>query len=142
MVRERTGSSRRQFLVVGLGLGGGVMLGWLRPWRALVQIDAPSLAVRLSGLLAHEQSARAVGLAYLRAAPPNPTVDGLVDLLADGLPGRRRTLRSASDGELRRLLALRSQQDFAEERVIALDGWIASVTEARLCGIAALVSSR
>lgn len=142
MVKERTRSSRRQFLAVGLGLGGSVLLGWLRPWRAIVQIDAPSLAVRLSGLLPHQQSARAVGLEYLRAARADPTLDGLVDLLANDMPGRQHTLRGASDGELRKLLALRSQQDFAEERTVALDGWIASLTEARLCAIAALVSSR
>ncbi len=140
---ERPGSSRRQFLAVGLGLGGSVLLGWLRPWRALVQIDAPSLAVRLGRLLPHQQSARAVGLEYLRAAArANPTADDLVDLLANDVAGGHHTLRSASDGELRKQLALRSQQDFAEERTVALDGWVAALTEARLCAIAALVWSR
>ena len=139
---ERARSNRRQFLIVALRAGGGALLGWLAPWRALVEIDAPAPARRLSGLLVHQQSARDVGRAYLRAAgPAAPTVDGLVELVARELPGRGRTLRRASDDELRRLLVLRCQRDFADERTVVLDGWVASVTEARLCGIAALLTS-
>ena len=61
-------------------------------------------------------ASRAIGAAYLRAHPR--------DTLADAHTAARLP---------RPHLAARVREDFAAGRVVMLDGWMLSVTEARLC---------
>jgi hypothetical protein len=125
---------RRQFLVGAAGLGA--LLGvrsagiWVSGSRRL---DGP----RLAGLLHHPESARVVGAEYLRVAEGRNTAGGLTAELIAELPAPRNTLRGASDDELRHILAVGARNDFAAGRTIELDGWVMSLTEARLCAIAA-----
>jgi hypothetical protein len=67
---------------------------------------------------ADSAAARAIGAAYLRAYPH--------DALADA----RAAARLA-----RTEIAARVRDDFAAGRVVMLDGWMLSVTEARLCAL-------
>lgn len=132
--------SRREFVLAAAGLGGGLVFVSLRPWRTLVQVEAPGTpALRLSRLIEHRRSARAVGLEYLRDAPSGTTAAALAHLVGAGVPGGLAGRHAATDHKLRELLAARIRQDFDQERVVAVDGWVASLTEARLCAIVALV---
>jgi hypothetical protein len=138
-VTERRLRSRREFLVVGVAVGAPAALLPLRPWRALVQIEgSASPGARLSGLLEHRDSARVIGREYLRRIGGRPTTRALVDSITSGLPRRGRSLGAATDDELRGMLAVQIRRDFGEERTIALQGWIVSLTEARLCALAAV----
>jgi hypothetical protein len=142
MVSEGRGANRRQFLVAGAGAGSAAVFASLKPWRAVIEIEGQSVPERLGALLGHAQSARSVGVRYLDGLTEPRGLGHLVALVAADVPGGEPTLRNAGDRKLRELLAHRCRQDFAEERTVTLDGWIASVTEARLCAIAALVSPR
>jgi hypothetical protein len=51
-------------------------------------------------------------------------------------PGDPAKIESA---ELSAAVARGVQADFSESRVMHLDGWVLSATEARLCGLAALI---
>jgi hypothetical protein len=138
-VKEPRLTSRRRFFLVGLGVGIPAAVWPLRPWGALVQIEgSASPHARLSGLLEHPASARVIGREYLRQARGRPTPRALVESIVTDLPDGARTLRSASDRELRRLLTLRTRRDFEEDRTVALQGWIVSLTEARLFALATL----
>jgi len=70
-------------------------------------------------LLANSTAAHAIGAAYLRAYPN--------DTLAS-VPATARLPRT--------LVATRVSEDFASGRVVMLEGWMLSVTEARLCALA------
>ena len=63
--------------------------------------------------LASFPPARTLGAAYLRAYPDDP----LTTILADDV-------------------AARVRDDFADGRVVVLNGWMLSITEARLCALA------
>ena len=130
------GLTRRQFILLSAACGASLVARASIP-RWLVPAGRTQ-AERLVRLLRHRSSARLVGAAYLRHEPSEARVGSLVDLIAAGLQGGAGALRS-SDDVLRGLLARRIEQDFAEERTICLGGWIVSRTEARLCGLAALV---
>ena len=133
---ERHGLSRRQFLVLSAACGASLVARSSIPsWLPIPDRSSP--VERLTGLLRHRSSARVIGAAYLRHEPSEAQVTSLVDLIAGGFPGGVGALRSADDA-LRGLLARRVEQDFAEERIVCLDGWIVSRTEGRLCGLAAL----
>jgi hypothetical protein len=70
-------------------------------------------------LAVNSAAARAIGAAYLRAHPN----DSLTDARAIATQPRAH-------------IAARVREDFAAGRVVLLDGWMLSVTEARLCALA------
>ncbi len=139
-MRKPPGMNRREFLALSLGGACAVFLqfGRLRMAHAgLPQQDL--LRARLSGLLRHTDSARIVGREYLHRYPQEATVSVLLDLIAADGAGGQAALSKGPDDELRALLDHKMRQDFADEKVVQLQGWVLSVTEARLCALTALV---
>ena len=108
-------------------------------WSALAERMGPTLGQHLIAVLNDRESARVVGLAYLHSVPQEADVQVLVELIALGFTGGSELLRNATGEKLRQLLDLRIRQDFAEERMVTLHGWLLSLTEARLCALATLV---
>jgi len=85
----------------------------------------------LGSLFSKLSSARAIGAAYLRLYP----ADGLdAAALAASLP------TAATAAELRSVIAARIHDDFANARIVTIDGWMLAVTEARLCVLAYLAA--
>jgi hypothetical protein len=126
--------TRRRFLLLGAVTGAG--LGLLRlPFRPDLTEPAEQ---RLARLFAHLDSAQTVGQEYLSAVPAEAGARTLVELVTRGMPNRSGMLRAATEDELRAFFALRVSEDFARQRTVDLSGWILSLTEARLCALAAL----
>ena len=111
---------------------GGLALGSARPLPP---------ARRLASVMTHRESAATVGREVLRLRPAEANVDVLLAALAASVPDLARLLAQSSDDELRAALDAASRRDFAEasDGLIRVQGWVASVTEARVCAIAALV---
>jgi hypothetical protein len=140
MIPRRTPSiSRRAFVRGALGLavagaaasvGGGVV----GPGRPV----AP--ARRLASIVSHRESAAVVGREFLRLRPGEADVGVLLAALGASVPDLARLLVEASDNDLRAALDAASRRDFAEagNGLIRVRGWIASLTEARICAIVAL----
>jgi len=94
----------------------------------------PSLA-ELPAALADPLALRArrIGRAWLAAHPEEADRDALARLLGD-LPGRARAAESVlRDAGVRAWLRERQRDDFVEDRIVELDGWWLSQTEARFC---------
>jgi hypothetical protein len=127
---------RRTFLLGAAGLG--LSLAWrsLGSWPFFR--TSPSRGERLAGLLNHEESARIVGREYLRLVPAEASQGVLTSRVVERLPGGFRTMDAVSDDRLHELLLRSTLEDFEEERIVELRGWVLSRTEARLCGLAAL----
>ncbi len=131
--------SRRRLLALTLGAGlwplARPAFTWAMPaWRG----RQSNLSVRLAALLRHRESARAVGLEYLRQYPREADGRVLCALLSSVVVAGCAHLSSVSDDTLRETLALRVHQDFETEDVVNLRGWILSRTEARLCALTVL----
>ena len=125
-------TSRRQFLTFTLTAGGALLAqaslpGWLTLDRAP--------GARLARLLEHQESAQVVGAEYLKKYPQEADARLLQDRIAAGLAGGYAALAQASDSAIRQLIADRVRQDFETEQIVKLQGWILSVTEARLCAL-------
>lgn len=131
-------TTRRRFVVVTTGVGAAALLS-PRALRTLWPNFTEPLEQRLSGLFGDAESARMVGMEYLRAAREETSVETLVRFLSAGVEGGRRTLEATSDDQLRVLLAQRTRHDFASGETVELQGWILSRTEARVSAIAALI---
>lgn len=79
-----------------------------------------------------------MGRRYLQLFPHEADVQLLVRLICRSQ--RRFTRLSGVDAPtLRELLARQQRQDFQHRRIVTIDGWMLSETEARLCAISALV---
>lgn len=99
---------------------------------------AEPLALSLAHFFPHDQSAKIVGLEYLRGAPHEASASVLVDLICSSDPERRGQLAQADARKRRELLRAQQRQDFEQGRIVRVQGWILSETEARLCALAAL----
>ena len=78
--------------------------------------------------VASGSSARLVGFAWL-----------WVSKCCSSRKDRRAELAKAERGKLRELLLAQQRQDFEHGRIVKVQGWILSETEARLCTLAALI---
>jgi hypothetical protein len=127
---------RRTFLLAAAASGLSVAWRSAGYWP-LAQTPA-SGSERLARLLAHEESARAVGREYLQAASAERSQEILTARVAARLPGGLRTAATASDRRLRELLLGAVAEDFRDLRTVEVQGWVLAETEARLCALAAL----
>jgi hypothetical protein len=125
--------ARRTFLLGATGLDLSLVWRSLGFWPALQA--SPSVNMRLVGLLNHEESARAVGRAYLRVVPTEASPVVLTARLVEGLPGGLRTLSTVHDSRLRELVSRGIVEDFRDLRIVELQGWVLARTEARLCAL-------
>lgn len=130
---------RRGFLALSAA-AGVLVVAPLRPWRALVEVRTPPLALRLARLLHDQRGAAEVGAAYLARVPGERSGRVLVRHLraalepAGGVPDRDRDLRVVLDAAVRR--------DFEVGAVCRVDGWVLSLTEARLAALTAVSRGR
>lgn len=95
--------------------------------------DYQRVRSKLITLLPEPTQARRIGVAYLRSplatlAPPG----GLVDAVLFSVGA------NASAAVMRRDIAARIRLELRDVRLVSLDGWLLSETEARLCGLACI----
>jgi hypothetical protein len=100
---------------------------------------APALARQLVGVLVHKDSADVVGRAYLAERPAEADSLILFDLICGAEPEARPDLARTDRQALGQWLGRRQREDFDRGRIVKVNGWILSETEARLCALAALV---
>jgi hypothetical protein len=150
-MRSAVAISRRKFLLLSGGIGGSVLAAPGLAWLASVwQEREKALNSRLLALFHHQPSARAIGSTYLQRYPQEASIrillkhvvaeasGNLPDNSSSSLSHRVDRMSRAGDGELMDLLQRRIRQDFGEEKVVKLRGWILSATEARLYALVAL----
>ncbi len=99
--------------------------------------EAP--AAKLANLFAQKESAATIGSAYLRSTPTEAAVPILLARLFRNQPRPEHWVVRTDVGTLRKTLAQQIRRDFATEQVVTVDGWVLSITESRLCGLATLV---
>ncbi len=134
---ETTHVSRRRLIQLMIGVAAGLALSPSRQtsgWRD----RHDELGARLAALFSQPRSAAVIGQAYLQQYAQEADALRLHHLIARDVAQQGAGLHYAGDAELRDLLQQRIWQDFADDRVVKLNGWILSVTEARLYALAAL----
>ena len=118
---------------------GGLMMAL--PASALARpagdVSLP-LAARLSRLFSNGESARVIGQRYLDLTPGEANLDRLMVLICRCEENYARLARADSE-QLLAILQEQQRLDFAHARTVAIDGWILSETEVRLCAVAAII---
>ncbi len=131
--------TRRQ--LVHCLIGGALSLSGLWcPGRVAAERLTPSdaLTLKLARVSRCPESAKRVGAVYLQNTPAEAHPDTLVACLCVGGGLRKSELTQASVKQLRFRFAKLIRDDFANDRMVSLDGWMLSTTEARLCALVAL----
>ncbi len=123
---------RREFLGQASGAVSVVALPSL-PWWA----RAEGIEAWLGGMFEDPAAARTIGKAYLDQAGPVVDLPAVLAQLSEKL-GPSLAHDSESLENIRERITRRIRLDFAQGDCVNLDGWILSVTEARLCALAAL----
>lgn len=93
------------------------------------------MALELETLLGNEDGISEIGWAYLRLAPAENEVQLLSNRIFTDI--RWDLLLS---GDVRQVIARRVREDFRKGRVVRLQGWVVSLTEARLCALVTLAA--
>jgi hypothetical protein len=131
-----SGLTRRRFLLRAAIAGAALVPAVHVAWSVRGVLGDASLADRIVRLFRHRESARRLGRAYLADRPEEVDPARLLRELAHlqreggGATGRPDDLRQA--------VAAACTADFAQGRVVRVDGWILARTEARACALVAL----
>ena len=87
-------------------------------------------------MLPNLASAQVIGEAYLRAGRAGEaSAERLMALIFAG-----QSPAAVTGAEFRAFIGHRLQRDFADGAVVKVDGWMLSVTEARLCALAVVAA--
>jgi hypothetical protein len=130
---------RRQFLSA-FALSGVLWTAWQSRARAWLP-SGRGAADRLVAVLRRPASAAVVGRAYLAGHPAEADRAWLAAQLGGDLRCQDCDPARSDATRLRAGLARQLRADFAQSRVVRVDGWVLSVTEARLCALAALTAA-
>ncbi len=125
--------TRRDFLTNAFFAGGLLVLNK----RTLFK-DSPNdrFEKKVVQLLKHKKSAKAIGLEYLKQIPMNK--EKLLTNIFSTLKRQSSTFHpEIASHKLLELLRTCRQEDFEKGRVVQLQGWLLSITEAQLCALVA-----
>ena len=127
---------RREFLAQ-LGLGAASAWAFSGAGVLACAEARDPLVGALEGLFDDPEAARAVGAAWLaeQSAPPDYTQ--LLSALAEGRVDEARALARSDPAAVLERLRKRHRADFAADRTAEVQGWVLSITEARVCGLLA-----
>ncbi|GAA4465490.1 hypothetical protein GCM10023189_46180 [Nibrella saemangeumensis] len=89
--------------------------------------------------LTDEATVRRIGKAYRAQVPTEANQETLTDRLLEGSPAAL-VIRSFGKSMLGPLLDHKIRRDFKEGRIVVLEGWLLSQTEARQCALYSLVT--
>ncbi len=106
------------------------------PWRGVAENEPSLLATALVRACREPESARRLGLIYLQNRPHEAHIEFLLECLT----AAQTEMLVAEPTSLKAYLLDQGQRDFALDRVVRVDSWILSETEARWCALAAMVT--
>jgi hypothetical protein len=124
--------TRRNF-IVSLLAGGACASLLLR--QAASAFASTASASDIGGFLRAVAACREIGEAYLQQNPAERNKELLEQLVFSDFGKSRDSIQS---DELKNYLFKRIELDFAEDKIILLNTWFLSATEARLYALAAL----
>ena len=128
-------------LYLGACFGMIGLAQWFQTWGNLVHTlsGQDPLVTALKKLFVHNKSAAIVGREYLQRVPREANPHLLAHLIATDLGCRPDKLARSDQSQLRKLLQMQQRRDFELAHTVRVRGWILSRTEARLCGLAAML---
>lgn len=132
--------TRRSFLGTLFSLGAILLLQPLICFLLRDRSRRPDLlSLELASFFHHKESARTIGLEYLRMMPNEADAGRLTRLICSRWQSSYDGMTVLDPANMKRLILRQQRDDFEKGRILNVRGWILSETEVRLCALAALV---
>jgi isopentenyl phosphate kinase len=106
--------------------------GRFRHWLSRDPLSTPDVLAHLCD----ENKIREMGTDYRGRVPSERTKNELAKLLLTDITSIQ--LESPDDAAITGLMEKKIQEDFSANRIVVLQGWVISVTEARQCALFSL----
>lgn len=87
-----------------------------------------------------ETSLKRVGEAYLEIAANEQSPETLVTNLFESMPALERAVLDGNVRAMRIIVKRRCSIEFSRQQTVSLEGWVVSLTEARLCAFYAITA--
>lgn len=120
-------------MLAALGLGGLAMLAapaWL---RRRIDLRGGEDCTNADWVFRNSESAREIGRRYLAEVPEENEPEAIESALTGSLGTA--PVASAENSSLPARIRRATEADFETGRIVYLDGWMLSETEARLCAL-------
>jgi hypothetical protein len=131
--------NRKKFLLLSGVVASGVAVPVLVRWMRHAGRNKPLLHPASLEHLFDEQTIRGIGVAYRSAAPSENAAQPLTSLLLNNPGGP--AISADDDSAVGRVLQQKVHGDFEAGRIVMVDGWILSVTEARQCALFSIAAT-
>jgi hypothetical protein len=125
---------RRTFIIASIAAGTAIAIPVLYNRYENAKWNKQPLIHPL--ILSHfndEEAIRKIGVSYRSSVPSENSEKQLLTLLLPGSGGKKLEISDNSIDSQQ--LEEKSQQDFKADKVIIVNGWVLSVTEARQCAL-------
>ncbi len=127
---------RRTFILATVAAGTAIAVPVLYNKYRETKWDKPLIRPVILSHFCDEEVIRQIGATYRSKFPAENSERQLIDLI---LPGNAGKIVSASDDSVNGAqLIEKIQQEFKANQVLAINGWVVSVTEARQCALLSL----
>ena len=93
---------------------------------------------KLVGLFHDKESARIIGMEYLNSTPEESHHKLLIEKIFSNSDARHKIQTESSPDRIRNILVKKIRENYEHGRIIYLNDWIISVTEARISALAAI----
>jgi len=136
--RSLHGCTRRTFLqAVAAGLAAAGVFGCQQPDSSGMATDAGGQPAWLAKIIGADDAAARFGRIYLEAHPAENNRDVLVGLIEQATVPTPPADPAAMAVALQQVV----RAEYARDAVVAVDGWVLSVTEARLYALVSVLSA-
>jgi hypothetical protein len=130
--------TRRTFLqTVAAGLAAAGVFGCQQPDSSGAATDAGGQPAWLANIIGEQNAAAQFGRIYLEAHPAENSRDVLVGLIEQATGATHPADPAAMAMALQQVV----RAEYARDAVVAVDGWVLGVTEARLYALVSVLSA-
>ena len=131
--------SRRKFCRLMLTIGTSIAISPALAHVKSMQTPAYSdLRQKLVGLFHNQESARIIGMEYLKNTPEESHHKILIEKIFTNSDTRLEIQTESSPHRIKSILVKKIREDYEYGRIIYLKDWIISITEARISALAAI----
>lgn len=131
--------SRRKFCRLMLATGTCIAISPALAHVKSRQTSAYSdLQHKLVGLFHDKESARIIGMEYLKNTPEESHHKILIEEIFTNSDTRLKIQTESSPDRIKNVLVKKIREDYEHGRIIYLKDWIISITEARISALAAI----
>jgi len=128
--------TRRSFVAKALVGGTAIIAAGVVKWKFWGTHTPPFKCPLVLSSFCDEETVRKIGLRYLALVPSENSQAELVARMSAAI--NRDPPDSANTAEVARQIELTAERDFRSEKILIINNWIISETEARQCALLAL----